>query len=237
MIHDHSSDDFQASYTINGITYPFPSSVGIHPQPSCWSDIGIAGFQTVLDSQAHLIRRLIWLLVLTTCFTLMLLQTRDRLNYYLTRPVSTTVRFIRNDSLMFPSITLCPYRDTLTRDTSHLDLVKLQSLYEVHFPDGKQFGDPVDAMYKLADVYDVVTLWKLAGWELEDDVTSCLQARVNCTENGKIMRIFTILGYCLHFPGLPVTVSGQFYGFNIKLCKKTIMRIIQTLYRSCFKLK
>jgi hypothetical protein len=56
MIHDHSSDDFQASYTINGITYPFPSSVGIQTQPSCWSDIGIAGFQTVLDSQAHLIR-------------------------------------------------------------------------------------------------------------------------------------------------------------------------------------
>ncbi|EFX78832.1 hypothetical protein DAPPUDRAFT_245732 [Daphnia pulex] len=106
----------------------------------------------------------------------MLLQTRDRLNYYLTRPVSTTVRFIRNDSLMFPSITLCPYRDTLTRDTSHLDLVKLQSLYEVHFPEGEQFGDPVDAMYKLADVYDVVTLWKLAGWELEDDVISnCAQ--------------------------------------------------------------
>lgn len=37
----------------------------------------------------------------------------DAYNKEQDRPVSTTVRFIRNDSLIFPSITLCPYRDTL----------------------------------------------------------------------------------------------------------------------------
>ena len=58
----------------------------------------------------------------------------------------------------------------------------------------------------------------------------CLQARVNCTENGGMMRIFTILGYCLHFPGLPVTVSGQFYGFNIKLCTKDYIRMRHMLF-------
>ncbi|KAK4006004.1 hypothetical protein OUZ56_011135 [Daphnia magna] len=198
-------------------SFSFP---GVKHQDSCWSDIDIAGFQTVLDRQANLIRRLIWLVVLTICFALMLLQTLDRLNYYLTLPVSTTVRVIRNDSLIFPSITLCPYRDTLTRDATHLDLEKLQSLYETNFPGGEDFNDPVEAMYKLADMYDVVTLWKLSGWELENEISSCLQARLNCTQNGQVERIFTVLGYCLHFPGQPVTVSGHFYGFNIKLCNK-----------------
>nr|CAH0112524.1 unnamed protein product [Daphnia galeata] len=215
IIREHSSDELHHPSLSDRITYPFPASTdGI--QTSCWNDIGIAGFQTVLNRQAHFMRRLIWLVVLTTCFTLMLLQTDDRLNYYLTRPVSTTVRFIRNDSLMFPSITLCPYRDTLTRDASHLDLAKLQSLYETHFPE--VFEDPVEAMYKLADIYDVATLWKLSGWELETEIIS---ARVNCTENGGHMqRIFTILGYCLHYPGIPVTVAGHFFGFQIKMCKK-----------------
>ena len=55
-----------------------------------------------------------------------------------------------------------------TRDASHLDLAKLQSLYETHFPEA--FEDPVEAMYKLADVYDVATLWKLSGWELETEI-------------------------------------------------------------------
>ena len=50
----------------------------------------------------------------------------------------------------------------------------------------------------------------------------CLQARVNCTENGGHMqRIFTILGYCLHYPGIPVTVAGHFFGFQIKMCQSS----------------
>lgn len=66
-----------------------------------------------------------------------------------------------------------------TRDASHLDLEKLQSLYETNFPEGEDFNDPVEAMYKLADVYDVVTLWKLCGWELETEISSVTLTNAN----------------------------------------------------------
>ena len=57
IIRDHSSDE-QPSSLSDRITYPFPaSSDGI--QTSCWNDIGIAGFQTVLNRQAHFMRYII----------------------------------------------------------------------------------------------------------------------------------------------------------------------------------
>lgn len=119
--------------------------------------------------------------------------------------------------------------------------VKLRKLYETHFPD-ELFTDPVEAMYQLADIYDVHTLWALTGWDLESEISSvliikfslnnyfivfnseiwglkCLQARVDCTKTGEMKKIFTVLGYCLHYDVPPVKISGHFYGFNIKLCK------------------
>jgi hypothetical protein len=36
-----------------------------------------------------------------------------------------------------------------------------------------------------------------------------------------MQRIFTILGYCLHYPGIPVTVAGHFFGFQIKMCQSS----------------
>lgn len=81
-------------------------------------------------------RRSTWFIVLVVSFVLMLVQTRNRLLYYLgmnisflvvikycilfsmlssrkDNPVSTTVSYVRNNSLMFPSLTLCPYRQGL----------------------------------------------------------------------------------------------------------------------------
>jgi len=59
------------------------------------------------------VRRRFWLGVLVTCFALTLAQTHNRLVQYVSIPISTTVRYLRNDSLLFPSVTLCPYRDSL----------------------------------------------------------------------------------------------------------------------------
>lgn len=73
---------------------------------------------------------------------------------------------------LLTSCTVCINVYFRTRDATHLDLEKLQSLYETNFPGGEDFNDPVEAMYKLADMYDVVTLWKLSGWELENEISS-----------------------------------------------------------------
>lgn len=56
-------------------------------------------------------------------------------------------------------------------DTTHLNPKKLGVLYNLHFPN-ESFPTPVDAMYRLADIYDVQTLWRMAGWDLEEEISS-----------------------------------------------------------------
>ena len=138
-------------------------------------------------------RRRLWLGVLVTCFALTLAQTHNRLVQYVSIPISTTVRYLRNDSLLFPSVTLCPYRDSLyaffdrkpslsikkltvcigcrVRGTSHLNITALRQLHDRHFG-ANSFSDPVSAMYRLADVYDVATLWNSTAWDLNLQISS-----------------------------------------------------------------
>lgn len=58
-----------------------------------------------------------------------------------------------------------------TRDVSHLNPTKLRQLHEAHFPK-EDYENDVEAMYHLADVYDVQTLWKKTCWDLESEISS-----------------------------------------------------------------
>lgn len=57
-----------------------------------------------------------------------------------------------------------------TRDAKHLNSAKLKLLYQKHFPD-EYFNETVEAMYKLANFYDVQTLWSLSGVDLENEIS------------------------------------------------------------------
>ena len=50
-----------------------------------------------------------------------------------------------------------------------MDPVKLRELYNIHYPN-ESSNDLVQIMYRLANVYDVKTLWDKAGWDLRAEI-------------------------------------------------------------------
>lgn len=51
---------------------------------------------------------------------------------------------------------------------------KLRQLYKFHFPADEISDNDEDlltAMYRLADIYDVRTLWSKTGWDLNEEIT------------------------------------------------------------------
>lgn len=54
-------------------------------------------------------------------------------------------------------------------DTLHLNESEVRRLYNQHFASAS-FSGTADAMYRLADVYDVRTLWTLAARDLNQEI-------------------------------------------------------------------
>ena len=58
-------------------------------------------------------RRVTWSVILAVCLSLMIIQTWKRIDLFLSDKVVTNIQHIVNDSLVFPALTLCPYRNHL----------------------------------------------------------------------------------------------------------------------------
>ena len=59
-------------------------------------------------------------------------------------------------------------------DALHLNESEIRRLYAEHFTSASYVG-VVDAMYRLADVYDVRTLWTLTARDLSHEIAYVFQ--------------------------------------------------------------
>uniref|UniRef100_T1IZL2 Uncharacterized protein n=1 Tax=Strigamia maritima TaxID=126957 RepID=T1IZL2_STRMM len=73
-------------------------------------------------SKKRFVRNFLWFLVISFSAISCSHQTYDRLTFFLSRPIETRVKLIRNSSVKFPSITLCPY------EYNYIPLVNLTKL-------------------------------------------------------------------------------------------------------------
>ncbi|XP_059480911.1 acid-sensing ion channel 2-like isoform X2 [Neocloeon triangulifer] len=60
-----------------------------------------------MDKKSPMLRRVLWSVVLFVCLSLMLYQCLDRILRYTAEPVNVNVRITHNESLEFPSVTVC----------------------------------------------------------------------------------------------------------------------------------
>ncbi|KAL8606586.1 hypothetical protein ACOMHN_009471 [Nucella lapillus] len=101
---------------------------------SCWTEFvqktSIHGLRFAWEEQVGSIKRWLWLLLLLTCAGVMGYQTIDRVLYYYNYPLTVNVHVNFNQSLLFPSVTLCNYnsfRATKAADLDHYRL--LEAMY------------------------------------------------------------------------------------------------------------
>ena len=103
---------------------PVPQAGASCGPQSALYDIDIVGLRTVLDRRTGPLRRGIWAAILTTSSVVMLWQTYDRISSYVDDSVTSNIRYISNGSMVFPALTLCPYRNDLQVDWIGFKLIE-----------------------------------------------------------------------------------------------------------------
>lgn len=71
------------------------------------SQVNMSGLRAATDESREKSRRCLWVFLLSVCFAVMVAQITDRVRHFLSEPVSVQVTVARNNSLIYPAITIC----------------------------------------------------------------------------------------------------------------------------------
>ena len=71
------------------------------------SQVNMSGLRAATDENREKSRRCLWVFLLSVCFAVMVAQITDRVRHFLSEPVSVQVTVARNNSLIYPAITIC----------------------------------------------------------------------------------------------------------------------------------
>jgi len=70
-------------------------------------ECSVIGVRQAMDSNRHLYRRIIWVVLVTAGFGLAMFQIQDRIACYAGFPTTTNVRINQAPFLPFPQVTIC----------------------------------------------------------------------------------------------------------------------------------
>ena len=70
-------------------------------------DVSVVGVRYIIRAGVNTFRKLFWICLILLGTGFMIYQIQDRINYYLSRPTSADYRITYNDSIVFPTVTIC----------------------------------------------------------------------------------------------------------------------------------
>lgn len=72
-----------------------------------FSDLSIEGVRYIVKPGVRLPRKIFWSMLVALSFGFLLFQIQSRFSYYQSRPTRVDIKFIRNKTLRFPTVTIC----------------------------------------------------------------------------------------------------------------------------------
>ncbi|CAB3374970.1 Hypothetical predicted protein [Cloeon dipterum] len=183
-----------------------------------FKQVSVAGIDAALDRHSPLLRRLLWACVLVICMTLMMAQCLNRVFRYLEEPVNVNVRVTYNESLEYPSLTLCN-RNSFNATAALEMLINYQMLP----PDATE-ADANISMLVGVDGLTPTTIWDRLAHRLDVIVTECWFGRgTKCESQGNWTLVHTVNGPCYMYRlGVSnVEFVGSFHNLYIKLWEST----------------
>ncbi|XP_059480902.1 acid-sensing ion channel 4-B-like [Neocloeon triangulifer] len=183
-----------------------------------FKQVSVAGIDAALDRHSPLLRRLLWGCVLIICMTLMMAQCLNRVYRYLEEPVNVNVRVTHNQSLEYPSVTVCN-RNSFNV-TAALEMLIENKLL------------PPQATEKDANISNLVgvngltptKIWERLAHNMDVFVTECWFGRgTRCRSQGVWMLVHTVTGPCLTYRlnYSHVHFVGSFHNLYLKLWEST----------------
>uniref|UniRef100_T1IYP6 Uncharacterized protein n=1 Tax=Strigamia maritima TaxID=126957 RepID=T1IYP6_STRMM len=129
-------------------------------------------------SKKRFLRKFLWFLVISFSAISCSQQTYDRLTFFLSRPIETRVKLIRNSSVKFPSVTLCPY------ENNYFPLVNLRKLKAKerklkHFCK-VHFTTLLDGTLNISSIWDLMSLNGTLNTAFEFSINTSSFTHMSC---------------------------------------------------------
>ena len=80
---------------------------GQSDEEDSWEEVRLPALRIILDPQARVCRRLVWLLLLALSIAALVYSVHERLGYLFANPIQMNVKLLVNRTLYFPDLTLC----------------------------------------------------------------------------------------------------------------------------------
>ncbi|CAG0904078.1 unnamed protein product [Darwinula stevensoni] len=133
------------------------------------SEIEVSGLKVVLVRGSKLARRVIWAFILVVCFGLMLAQCLDRLFTFFSGPIAVTIQVTRNESLIFPAVTICS--KNIDEAVDQFDGNRVEDLWRREFGASKYHGI-WEATRILSEKLGGAEFWRLATYNISSIIAS-----------------------------------------------------------------
>ncbi|GAB1600540.1 uncharacterized protein LOC115209554 [Argonauta hians] len=195
------------------------SSMFLHFAYNC----SLHGLKNVFKHGRKKPHRVIWLLLLVTCFAAALFQILNRILYFYQWPVSVLMDVNYNDSLLFPTVTICnwnKFRVSAAYKYGLYNLIKnINSAGNESFLNSPKFIDQMNRM----NISERDLLQKISH-NKEDMIMDCNWSNRKCGPEN-FTTVFTDQGVCYSFnsgtssssKGVLSAVSGTENGLQVTL--------------------
>ncbi|XP_046456628.1 acid-sensing ion channel 4-A-like [Daphnia pulex] len=194
----------------------------LKPKPAL-SAISMPGIANIFG-EAHLTRRIVWILVIVSAFIIATIQVKDRVEFYSSTPVTVNVRVTMNDTLRFPVLTIC------NKNSFNMSQIRM---LEAEAGLGRNSKSEVN-ISQLVGVrgMDAKQLWDVIAHDPDQIIAECWFGRnVSCNQVGRWTKVYTYLGVCYSFIRNEtwVKTTGSFNNLYVKL-KDTEMECSSLLW-------
>ncbi|CAD5114458.1 DgyrCDS3587 [Dimorphilus gyrociliatus] len=181
-----------------------------------FSEISIEGIRYVIKPGVHISRRIFWFILIILSFGFLLFQIQSRFAYYKSRPTRVDISFIRNETLRFPTITICNSNYinlTRTKEFGITDIVRELNSENPNFSFvEKAFKENPNV--NLNEIHDYLSM------DVARQIITCSFSGKPCSASDFTI-VQTSAGKCFQFntktQGYMVNEPGLKFGFNIKL--------------------
>ncbi|XP_045162528.2 uncharacterized protein LOC123527249 [Mercenaria mercenaria] len=200
----HGPNDEDTKVTWSDLSYEFTQYTTLH------------GLRYIALRDAFILRRIFWLLLTVTCSSLMVVQVVDRVQYLLQSPIAVNIKVNYNQSLVFPTITICNQNAFRATEASELDLYQL---IEDMYHDGSKDSINTSSLQSSHLDIGLDELYTKLGHSKDDFIISCSWAGERCSADN-FTTTLTDHGMCYTFNDksqLDVSFSGAEHGLRLTL--------------------
>ncbi|XP_072050272.1 acid-sensing ion channel 4-B-like [Amphiura filiformis] len=183
------------------------------------------GLRYVADSEMHILRRLLWLLILIGLGVWLCFSLSDSFKKYFEHPISSVITMNHVNNITFPAVTICNYNQFRASYVTS-DQAIMAMAFSMFYGDPLT-SDPNDTANWTDEIQqglpqDMEEFAKLAAHRIEDMLLNCRWRNVVKCTAANFTQILTDWGVCYTFNNDPmnalqVTEPGSVNGLSLTL--------------------